>query len=141
KDGVNLYWARDRVLEQLNRVSNLPKDAKVEIGSDSTSIGWAYQYALSSDSKNLSDLKVLQDFYYRYALLGVDGVSEVASVGGFVKDYEVTLQNDSLIRYNLSLEQVANAIKNSNNDTGGGVILENGFEKIIRSHGYIQSLK
>ncbi|RVZ08804.1 efflux RND transporter permease subunit, partial [Helicobacter pylori] len=77
--------------------------------------------------------------YYRYALLGVDGVSEVASVGGFVKDYEVTLQNDSLIRYNLNLEQVANAIKNSNNDTGGGVILENGFEKIIRSHGYIQS--
>ncbi|GAA8825831.1 CusA/CzcA family heavy metal efflux RND transporter [Helicobacter pylori] len=141
KDGVNLYWARDRVLEQLNRVLNLPKDAKVEIGSDSTSIGWAYQYALSSDSKNLSDLKVLQDFYYRYALLGVDGVSEVASVGGFVKDYEITLQNDSLIRYNLSLEQVANAIKNSNNDTGGGVILENGFEKIIRSHGYIQSLK
>lgn len=92
----------------------------MEIGSDSTSIGWAYQYALSSDSKNLSDLKVLQDFYYRYALLGVDGVSG-RKRGGFVKDYEITLQNDSLIRYNLSLEQVANAIKNSNNDAVGAL--------------------
>ncbi|PAF48305.1 cation transporter [Helicobacter sp. 12S02232-10] len=140
KDNVDIYWARDRVLEQLSRLKNLPPEAKVELGSDSTSIGWAYQYALVSKTKNLSELKTLQDFYYKYALLGVDGVSEVASIGGFEKNYEVTINNDALIKYDLTLEDILNAIKKSNNDTGGGIILESGFEKIIRARGYIKNL-
>ncbi|WP_285602676.1 CusA/CzcA family heavy metal efflux RND transporter [Helicobacter sp. NHP22-001] len=140
KDGVDLYFARDRVSEQMARVK-LPAGVKVEMGSDSTSIGWAYQYALTSKTKSLAELKTLQDFYYRYALLGVDGVSEVASVGGFEKNYEVTLDNDALVKYNLSVDDVVNAIKKSNQDTGGGIILENGFEKIIHAQGYTKSLK
>ncbi|BDQ29590.1 hypothetical protein ASB7_14270 [Helicobacter ailurogastricus] len=118
KDGVDLYFARDRVSEQMARVK-LPAGVKVEMGSDSTSIGWAYQYALTSKTKSLAELKTLQDFYYRYALLGVDGVSEVASVGGFEKNYEVTLDNDALVKYDLSVQDVVNAIKKSNEDTGG----------------------
>ncbi|CRF41549.1 efflux RND transporter permease subunit [Helicobacter ailurogastricus] len=140
KDGVDLYFARDRVSEQMARVK-LPAGVKVEMGSDSTSIGWAYQYALTSKTKSLAELKTLQDFYYRYALLGVDGVSEVASVGGFEKNYEVTLDNDALVKYDLSVQDVVNAIKKSNEDTGGGIILENGFEKIIHAKGYTKSLK
>ncbi|CRF48176.1 Cobalt-zinc-cadmium resistance protein CzcA; Cation efflux system protein CusA [Helicobacter heilmannii] len=140
KDGVDLYFARDRVSEQMARVK-LPAGVKVEMGSDSTSIGWAYQYALTSRTKSLAELKTLQDFYYRYALLGVDGVSEVASVGGFEKNYEVTLDNDALVKYNLSVDDVVNAIKKSNQDTGGGIVLENGFEKIIHAQGYTKSLK
>ncbi|WP_163556825.1 efflux RND transporter permease subunit [Helicobacter suis] len=140
KDGVDLYFARDRVSEQMARVK-LPLEAKVEMGSDSTSIGWAYQYALKSKTKNLAELKTLQDFYYRYALLGVDGVSEVASVGGFEKNYEVTINNDALVKYDLSITDVINAIKKSNQDTGGGIILENGFEKIIHAQGYTKGLK
>ncbi|WP_163565234.1 efflux RND transporter permease subunit [Helicobacter suis] len=140
KDGVDLYFARDRVSEQMARVK-LPPEAKVEMGSDSTSIGWAYQYALKSKTKNLAELKTLQDFYYRYALLGVDGVSEVASVGGFEKNYEVTINNDALVKYDLSITDVINAIKKSNQDTGGGIILENGFEKIIHAQGYIKNLQ
>uniref|UniRef100_UPI000CF0EC05 efflux RND transporter permease subunit n=1 Tax=Helicobacter bizzozeronii TaxID=56877 RepID=UPI000CF0EC05 len=140
KDGVDLYFARDRVSEQMARVK-LPPEAKVEMGSDSTSIGWAYQYALKSKTKNLAELKTLQDFYYRYALLGVDGVSEVASVGGFERNYEVTINNDALVKYDLNIQDVINAIKKSNKDTGGGIILENGFEKIIHAQGYTKSLE
>ncbi|WP_121756798.1 efflux RND transporter permease subunit [Helicobacter felis] len=140
KDKVDLYFARDRVSEQMARV-RLPSEVKVEMGSDATSIGWAYQYALKSKTKNLAELKTLQDFYFRYALLGVDGVSEVASIGGFEKNYEVTLNNDALVQYDLSVADVVQAIKKSNADMGGGVILENGFEKIIHAQGYTKSLK
>ena len=138
-DKVDLYWARSRILEQLSRSSNLPQGAKISLGSDSSSVGWAYQYALISPSKNLAELKTLQDFYYKYALLGIDGVSEVASIGGFIQNYEVSLSTPNLIKYDLDLQEVINAIKRANNDSGGGVVNQEGFERIIYASGYIKS--
>ncbi|RDU61341.1 efflux RND transporter permease subunit [Helicobacter sp. MIT 14-3879] len=139
KDKTDLYWARSRILEQLNQVQNIPSNAKITLGSDSTSVGWAYQYFLNSPSKNLAELKSLQDFYYKYALLGIDGVSEVASIGGFLKNYEVSIDNAKLLRYDLSLQEVIDSIVRANNDSGGGVVVEGGFEKIIRASGYIKN--
>ncbi|MDD7568237.1 MAG: CusA/CzcA family heavy metal efflux RND transporter [Helicobacter sp.] len=139
KDKTDLYWGRSRILEQLNQVQNLPPQAKISLGSDSTSVGWAYQYALLSDNKDLSQLKDLQDFYYQYAFLSIDGVSEVASIGGFSQNYEITLDNEKLLLYDLSLKEVLDSIQKTNNDSGGGVLIESGFEKIIQAKGYIQN--
>ncbi|STQ85605.1 efflux RND transporter permease subunit [Helicobacter muridarum] len=139
KDKTDLYWARSRILEQLNQVQNIPSNVKITLGSDSTSVGWAYQYVLNSTSKNLAELKSLQDFYYKYALLGIDGVSEVASIGGFLQNYEVRIDNSKLLRYDLSLKEIVDSISRANNDSGGGVIIEGGFEKIIRANGYIKN--
>jgi Cu(I)/Ag(I) efflux system membrane protein CusA/SilA len=141
KDGTNLYDARNRILEQLSTLQgSFPQGASVQIGPDATGVGWAYQYALKSKTKNLQELRSLQDYYYKFALLGVDGVSEVASIGGYVKNYEITLNQDKLIQYNVSINEVRNALKNSNNDSGGRIILENGFEHMITARGYLQSV-
>ncbi len=141
KDKTDLYWARSRILEILSQSTNLPANAKVSLGSDSTSVGWAYQYALKSDTKDLGELRSLQDFYYKYALLGIDGVSEVASIGGFVKNFEITIDNDKLVRYNIDYNDIIESIKSANNESGGGVIFEEGFEKIIRTNGYVKDIK
>ncbi|WP_300450746.1 CusA/CzcA family heavy metal efflux RND transporter [uncultured Helicobacter sp.] len=141
KDKTDLYWARSRVLEQLAQVSNLPPNAKIALGSDSTSVGWAYQYALISKTKDLAELRSLQDFYYKYALLGIDGVSEVATIGGFRQNYEITLDNAKLVRYDVDLAEVTAAVARANNESGGGVIFEAGFEKIIRANGYIKGIE
>lgn len=141
KDKTDLYWARSRILEQLNQVNNLPPQAKIALGSDSTSVGWAYQYALISKTKDLAELRSLQDFYYKYALLGVDGVSEVATIGGFRQNYEITVDNAKLVRYDVDIEDVVSAIAKANNESGGGVIFEEGFEKIIRANGYIKNVE
>ena len=142
KDGVDIYEARNRILEQLSQLTpEFPKGAKVTIGPDATGIGWAYEYALTSKTKSLAELRTLQDYYYKYALLGVDGVSEVASLGGFVKNYEITLDMDKLAQYNISTKQIINTIKQSNNDKGGRIILENGFEQIITASGYLKTIK
>jgi Cu(I)/Ag(I) efflux system membrane protein CusA/SilA len=141
KDGTNLYDARNRILEQLSTLQgSFPQGASVQIGPDATGVGWAYQYALKSKTKNLQELRTLQDYYYKFALLGVDGVSEVASIGGYVKNYEITLNQDKLIQYNLGINEVKNALVNSNNDSGGRIILENGFEHMITARGYLQSV-
>lgn len=140
KNGTDLYWSRSRVLEQLSQIQNtLPEGVRVSLGPDATGIGWVYQYALSSESRSLDELRTLQDYYYRYALLGVDGVSEVAAIGGFVKDYEITLDHDKLIQYDLAVDEVIAAVKKANNDTGGRIILENGFEQIVQGEGYLRS--
>ena len=100
KKGTDLYWARTRVLEQLASIqSQLPASMEVNLGPDASGVGWVYEYALVSKTKNLSELRTLQDYYYKYALLGVDGVSEVASIGGFIPTYEVSVKNDTLVRY------------------------------------------
>jgi Cu(I)/Ag(I) efflux system membrane protein CusA/SilA len=141
KDGVDIYEARNRILEQLSQLTpSFPKDAKVTLGPDATGIGWAYEYALKSKTKSLDELRTLQDYYYKYALLGVDGVSEVASLGGFVKNYEISLNTDKLAQYNISIKQIIDIIKKSNNDKGGRIILENGFEQIITASGYLKSI-
>jgi Cu(I)/Ag(I) efflux system membrane protein CusA/SilA len=141
KEDTDLYWARSRVLEQLASMSaQLPSSMKVSLGPDTSGVGWVYEYALSSQTKNLSELRTLQDYYYKYALLGVDGVSEVASVGGFVPTYEVSVSNSTLVRYNLSIQDVAKALKANNNDTGGRILIENGYEWMVQAKGYLKDL-
>ena len=141
KEGTDLYWARSRVLEQLTSVqSSLDSSMKVTLGPDASGVGWVYEYALKSKTKNLSELRTLQDYYYKYALLGVDGVSEVASVGGFVPTYQVTLKNDTLVRYNLSIQDIAKTLKANNNDTGGRIVIQNGYEWMVQAKGYVQNL-
>ncbi|QSZ42862.1 CusA/CzcA family heavy metal efflux RND transporter [Sulfurimonas aquatica] len=141
KDSTDLYWARTRVLEQLSSISSqLPSSMEVTLGPDASGVGWIYEYALSSKTKNLAELRTLQDYYYKYALLSVDGVSEVASIGGFVPNYQVSINNDNLIRYDLSIQDVANVIKKNNNDTGGRIVIENGYEWMIQAKGYLKNL-
>lgn len=140
KENSDLYDARNRILEQLSQLSSiLPKEAQVSIGPDATGVGWAFQYILKSDTKSLDELRTFQDYYLKYGLLGVDGVSEVAAIGGFIKNYELTLDQSKLVQYGISFAQVSKALKTNNNDTGGRVVLDNGYEKIIESKGYLQS--
>ncbi len=113
---------------------------KVSLGPDASGVGWVYEYALKSKSKNLSQLRTLQDYYYKYALLGVDGVSEVASVGGFVPTFQVTVKNDTLVRYNLNIQDIAKTLKANNNDTGGGIVIQNGYEWMVQAKGYVKNL-
>jgi len=141
KDGTDLYDSRNRILEQLSQLQGtFPQGVNVAIGPDATGVGWAYEYALKSDTKSLDELRTLQDYYYKYALLGVDGVSEIASIGGFIKNYEITLNQDKLVQYNLSMKDVKNAISKNNDEKGGRIILENGFEHMIQARGYLQSV-
>ena len=141
KDDTDLYWARSRVLEQLSSIaSQLPASMNVTLGPDASGVGWVYEYALTSKTKNLAELRTIQDYYYKFALMGVDGVSEVASIGGFVPTYQVTVNNDNLIRYNLSIKDVAKVLKANNNDTGGRIVIENGFEWMVQAKGYVKDL-
>jgi len=141
KEGTDLYWARSRVLEQLASVqSQLPSNMEVTLGPDASGVGWAYEYALTSKTKNLAELRTLQDYYYKYALLGVDGVSEVASIGGFIPTYQVTVSNDALVMHDLSINDVAKVLKNNNDDTGGRIVIQNGYEWMVQAKGYIKDL-
>ncbi|MGB6018191.1 MAG: CusA/CzcA family heavy metal efflux RND transporter, partial [Sulfurimonadaceae bacterium] len=141
KEGTDLYWARTRVLEQLASVqSQLPANMEVALGPDASGVGWVYEYALTSKTKNLAELRTLQDYYYKYALLGVDGVSEVASIGGFVPTYQVTVNNDNLVMYKLSINDVAKVLNENNNDTGGRIVIQNGYEWMVQAKGYIKDL-
>ncbi len=141
KDGTDLYDARNRILEQLSTLQGeFPQEATVAIGPDATGVGWAYEYALKSKIKSLAELRSLQDYYYKYALLGVDGVSEIASIGGFIKNYEITLNQDKLVQYNLSINDIKKAITSNNDEKGGRIILENGFEHMIQAKAYLKSV-
>lgn len=140
-EGTDLYWARSRVLEYLNYASSkLPSNVKPSIGPDATGVGWVYQYALTSDKKDLSELRSIQDWYLRYALTSVDGVSEVASIGGYIRNYRVTIDPVKMQAYGISLMQVEDAIKKSNNDVGGESIEMGEMEFMIRGKGYLKSL-
>ena len=142
KEGTDLYWARTRVLEQLSSIrSSLPKGLEVALGPDASGVGWVYEYALRSKTKNLAELRSLQDYYFKYALLSVDGVSEVASIGGFVPNFQISIKNDNLIRYNLGIKDVSNAIKKNNNDTGGRIIIQNGYEWMVQAKGYLKTVE
>ena len=141
KEGTDLYWARSRVLEQLASIqSQLPANMNVSLGPDASGVGWVYEYALKSKTKNLAQLRSLQDYYYKYALMGVDGVSEVASIGGFIPTFQVTVNNDNLVRYNLSIQDIAKVLKKNNNDTGGRIVIKNGYEWMVQAKGYIKNL-
>ncbi len=142
EDGTDMYWARSRVLEYLNYVSaRLPKGVTPTLGPDATGVGWAFMYALKSDRYDLSQLRSIQDWYLKYGLTGVPGVAEVASIGGFVKQYQVTVDPDKLRAYNIPISKVRTAIERSNNDVGGRLLEVSEKEFMIRGLGYVSSLK
>ncbi|MFP6794368.1 MAG: CusA/CzcA family heavy metal efflux RND transporter [Pseudomonadales bacterium] len=143
-DDTDMYWARSRILESLNYVSDrLPSNVSPTLGPDATGVGWIYEYALvdRSGKHDLSELRSIQDWYLRYPLQTVDGVAEVASIGGHVKQYQIEVDPNALSRFNISLEQLKAAVKNSNNDVGGRLIELAETEYMVRGTGYIQSLQ
>lgn len=144
EDGVDLYWARSRVLEYLNQAqSQLPASAKSVLGPDATGVGWIYQYALRDTTGNLdvSQLRALQDWFLRYELKTVEDVAEVASVGGFVKQYQVEIDPQKLAGYGITLNQVIEAINNANQEAGGSVIELGEAEYMVRATGYLENLE
>jgi copper/silver efflux system protein len=141
EDGTDIYWARSRVLEYLNYAQKrLPKDVIPTLGPDATGVGWVYEYTLTSDKRSLQELRSYQDWYLKYQLTSVQGVAEVASIGGFVKEYQVTVDPTKLLAYNIPLKMVEMAISNSNNDVGGEVVEMGETEFMVRGLGYIKSL-
>ncbi|HEX2551472.1 MAG TPA: efflux RND transporter permease subunit, partial [Nocardioidaceae bacterium] len=142
QDGTDLYWARSRVLEYLSKIqSRLPEGVQTELGPDATGVGWIYQYALvdRSGRHSLEDLRSYQDWTLRYALQSVPGVAEVAAVGGFVKQYQVTVDPNRLAAYGLPLDEVVRALRESNNEVGGRLIEWSGTEYMVRGRGYAKS--
>lgn len=140
EDGTDLYWARSRVLEYLSSMqSQLPKGVSPELGPDATGLGWVYEYVLTSKKRSLGELRSIQDWFLRYELTAVPGVSEVASLGGYVKQYQVNINPIKLASYNISLEKIKNAIQNSNNDVGGRLLEMGEMEFMVRGLGYIKS--
>ena len=141
KENTDLYWARSRVLEQLASIqSQLPESMEITLGPDASGVGWVYEYALTSQTKTLAELRTIQDYYYKFALMGVDGVSEVASIGGFVPTYQITVNNDALVQYNLSIKDISKTLQDNNNDTGGRIVIQNGYEWMVQAKGYIKDL-
>ncbi|MBL4711105.1 MAG: efflux RND transporter permease subunit [Gammaproteobacteria bacterium] len=143
EDGTDLYWARSRVLEYLSQVSSkLPANARPELGPDATGVGWVYEYALvdRNGTHDLSQLRSIQDWFLKYELQTVPGVSEVATIGGMVKQYQVVLDPDSLRAYNLPLSKIKKAIQRGNQETGGSVIEMAEAEYMVRATGYIDEL-
>ena len=144
EDNTDMYWARSRVLESINYVSGrLPQGVTPTLGPDATGVGWIYEYALvdRTGKHDLSQLRSLQDWYLRYPLQTVKGVSEVASVGGFVKQYQVEVDPNALLRYDIPLGKVKMAIKMSNQDVGGRLVEMAETEYMVRGLGYIQSIE
>jgi Cu(I)/Ag(I) efflux system membrane protein CusA/SilA len=141
EDGTDLYWARSRVLEYLNYASGrLPKGVTPSLGPDATGVGWVYEYALESDRHDLQQLRSIQDWFLRYELTAVEGVSEVASIGGYVKQYQVAVDPDRLLAYHITIPQIRMAIQRSNNDVGGRLVEMAETEFMVRGLGYIQSV-
>jgi len=142
EDGTDPYWARSRVLEYLSSLtSQLPKNVTPSLGPDATGVGWAFMYSLNSTNRSLAELRSIQDWHLKYQLTSVEGVSEVASVGGFVKQYQVTVDPTKLRAYNLSIADVSIAIQKSNGEVGGRSMEMAEKEFILRVRGYIRDLK
>jgi len=142
EDGTDIYWARSRVLEYLNVVADrLPAAVQPRLGPDATGVGWVYQYVLedTSGTHDLAQLRSLQDWYLRYELMSVPGVAEVASIGGFVKQYQVTVDPNRLLAYGVPLQRVRTAIQRSNNDVGGRLVELSEREFMVRGPGHIGS--
>tara|TARA_B100000965_G_C19602870_1_gene763934 strand:- start:1598 stop:4789 length:3192 start_codon:yes stop_codon:yes gene_type:complete len=144
EDGTDMYWARSRVLEYMNQVGGqLPEGIKPEIGPDATGVGWVYEYALvdKSGKNNLQELRSYQDWTLRYELSSIPGVAEVASIGGYVKQYQVELDPRALQAFGVSVPQVIKAIRASTNDVGGRIVEMSEIEYMVRGRGYITSLE
>ncbi|MGO9379234.1 MAG: efflux RND transporter permease subunit [Dissulfurispiraceae bacterium] len=143
KEGTDIYWARSRVLEYLQAVKNkIPADVNPVLGPDATSVGWGFSYALVDETggHNLAELRSIQDYNAKLALESVPGVSQVASIGGFVKQYQITIDPNKLLAYNIPLPKVLDAVKKSNQDVEGRVLEFSGTEYMVRGKGYIKSL-
>lgn len=144
KDGTDMYWARSRTLEYLNKIlPRLPAGVKTELGPDATGVGWVFQYALvdKSGKHDLQELRSFQDWSLRYHLQSVPGVAEVASIGGFVKQYQITVDPNRLLAYNLSVTDVMEKVRQSNNEVGGRLLEMSGAEYMVRARGYIKSIE
>jgi|WetSurSiteA1Bulk_404760.scaffolds.fasta_scaffold02489_3 copper/silver efflux system protein len=142
EDGTDIYWARSRVLEYLSKVlPSLPAGVKTEIGPDATGVGWVFQYALVDESgmHSLADLRSFQDWNLRYALQAIPGVAEIATIGGFQNQYQITVDREKLSAYNIPLMMVSEAVRNSNVEVGARMIEFSGAEYMVRGHGYIKS--
>ena len=141
EDGTDIYWARSRVLEYLSSVQGrLPTGVAPQIGPDATGVGWVFQYALTGKDQSLADLRSVQDWYVRYQLTQAEGVAEVASVGGFVKEYQVTIDPHRLATYGIPLERVSQVIRSSNRDVGGRVVEMAEREYMVRGLGYLRGI-
>jgi copper/silver efflux system protein len=139
EDGTDIYWARSRVLEYLNFASSrLPDGVSPSLGPDATGVGWVYQYALLAKNKTLAELRTIQDWYVRYQLTKAPGVAEVASIGGFVQTYQVTVDPLKLRTYGIPLSKVSQAIRDSNRDVGGRVVEMAETEYMVRGKGYLR---
>jgi len=144
QDGTDIYWARSRTLEYLSKIiPKLPEGVRTEMGPDATGVGWVYQYALvdKTGKNNLAQLRTFQDWYLRYWLQGVPGVAEVASIGGFQKQYQVNINPNALLAYKIPLMKVLEAIRDGNNDVGGRLVEFSGTEYMVRGRGYAKSIK
>src|SRR5882672_8058641 len=143
QDGTDLYWARSRVVEYLQGIrGQLPEGTNPVIGPDATGVGWVFEYALVDETgqHNLAELRGFQDWNLRYWLASVPGVAEVASIGGFVKQYQVNLDPNKLAAYDIGVKQVIDAIKMSNNDVEGRLLEFSGREYMVRGRGYLTSI-
>src|SRR5512138_2484715 len=144
EDGTDMYWARSRVLEYLSKITpQLPRDVSVELGPDATSVGWVFQYALVDDTGQHSsdELRSYQDWFLRYQVQSVPGVAEVATVGGQVRQYQITVNPNALAAYKLPLEAVINAVRRGNNDVGGRLVELSGREYMVRGRGYVKGIR
>ena len=142
EEGTDIYWARSRVLEYLNQVSNLlPPEVTPALGPDATGVGWVYEYALqdTTGTHDLSQLRSIQDWFLKYELQAVEGVAEVATVGGMVRQYQVVVDPNRLIAYGITLKQISQAIQRNNSETGGSVIEMGEAEYMVRAKGYLSS--
>lgn len=143
EDGTDLYWARSRVLEYLSKITaQLPSGVKVELGPDASAVGWVFQYALidSSGEHSSDELRSYQDWFLRYAVQSVAGVAEVATVGGQVRQYQVTVNPNLLVAYKLPLDVILEAVRRGNNDVGGRLVELSGREYMVRGRGYVKSI-
>src|SRR6516225_9264809 len=144
QDGTDIYWARSRTIEYLSKIlPRLPEGVRTELGPDATSVGWVFQYSLvdKTGQNDLAQLRTFQDWYLRYQLQSVQGVAEVASVGGFQKQYQVNIDPNALNAYDIALPAVVQAIRDGNNDVGGRLLEFSGAEYMVRGRGYVKSIR
>ncbi len=142
EDGTDIYWARSRVLEYLNAATRrLPSGVTPTLGPDATGVGWVYQYAVLAKDRSLAELRSLQDWYVRYGLAKAEGVAEIASVGGFVKQYNVVIDPQRLRSFDIPLSRVRDAIRASNMDVGGRTVELSEFEFVVRGRGYLKGIR
>ena len=141
EDGTDIYWARSRVLEYLNFASKqMPAGVTPTLGPDATGVGWVYQYVLEGSQRSLDELRAIQDWYVRYQLTKAPGVAESASVGGFVRQYSVTVDPGRLRQYGIGLDHIMDVIATSNRDVGGRLIEMSETEYMVRGHGYLRGI-